>query len=372
MGHVEKCIIRPDLTVDEAQDAVNLTWAAPEKKKYVDEKRLYHFQIEFTSKCAGSCIYCYSSSDNVLDHTISKEKLKEIVDIGVKMGVREIGLDGGDATAHPDWYEVASYIQDKGMLMEILPAGMVSKKTAKQLASLPFATVCHHLDSLNPDVYNKVHLNPRTRELRIKGYHNLLEAGVPAERIIPIITLTRHSAQTVEETFDWFVDEMGATFICMTIFRSEGFGSRFHDLEPSMTDIRKAYEYRVKKLGEHWRKIGTTDGSRYLCQGYVSIRYDGDIGCCAAIRDFTFGNIYKDDLQKVVERNREMIMFDFPIEGACGSCQNEDLCFGCRANAYHYTGKLNAADPRCPWNPENPEFIPALPPDKKEGFNPKS
>lgn len=358
MGHGDRCILRPDLTIDEAEDPINRTWAAPEKIRAIKEKRLYHIQLELTSKCAGSCVYCYSSSDNIVDYTIPKEKIFEVIDIGEKMGVKEFGLDGGDPTAHPDWYEVASYASEKGMAITILPPGLISKKLAKELASLPLDMIGHHLDSLNPEIYNKVHVDPRTREIRIQGYRNLLEAGIKPELIVPVITLTSYSIQTVEETLDWFVDEMGCKYVCMTIFRTAGFGDRHRDLEPSLSDIRRAFEYRAKKLGEHWRKIGTTDATKFFCQGYVSIQFNGNIGCCPCIRDADtiFGNIYQDDLQEVIEKHREEIMFDFPIEGACGSCANSDLCFGCRANAYFYTGSVRASDPRCPWNPNNPEY----------------
>jgi len=34
-------------------------------------------------------------------------------------------------------------------------------------------------------------------------------------------------------------------------------------------------------------------------------------------------------------------------EGSCGKCEYIDICGGCRARAYYYTGNLMAEEPWC-------------------------
>ncbi|MDP6874354.1 MAG: hypothetical protein QF521_12560, partial [Alphaproteobacteria bacterium] len=47
------------------------------------------------------------------------------------------------------------------------------------------------------------------------------------------------------------------------------------------------------------------------------------------------------------------LCYDFEVKGACASCDNNDVCWGCRANAYFYKGDVTASDPMCWLNDES-------------------
>ena len=64
------------------------------------------------------------------------------------------------------------------------------------------------------------------------------------------------------------------------------------------------------------------------------------------------GSVYQKRLTQIFEENRDALLFNDRGKGFCGeSCENRDVCFGCRARAYHYTGDVMASDPKCWLNP---------------------
>lgn len=350
-----RCVFNPDML---ASDPLSTIWASPERLEYVAGNRAYQLQVALTSRCNASCGYCYASASEHGELTLPKERVLRLIDEAKELDMKVFGLDGGEALLHPHWYDLACYALEKGMKCEILTSGLISKKDAKRLVSLGegMELVSVHLDTINQEVYNKVHTNPSTLEKRIQGYHNLLEAGYPSEQIIACITYTKPVSESIEETVDWYVDEMGARFVAFISFKAEGYAKRHLDWEPSLSEVRKACEYRAKKLGQHWLKIGSSDGSKFICKSHVAINYDGRVMPCQILYDLSAGNIFEEPLKTIYERSRDELNFNYPIEGPCGSCVNSDVCFGCRAAAYTYLGNVRASDPKCFLNPEAKEY----------------
>jgi len=70
------------------------------------------------------------------------------------------------------------------------------------------------------------------------------------------------------------------------------------------------------------------------------------------IRTEEFGNINGVPLEVLIEKHRGRLLFlDYRdvtnIPGKCATCLNNENCFGCRSNAYYYSGDVCAADPMC-------------------------
>lgn len=329
----------------------------PERLEYVNQQKLFHLDIEMTSKCAGSCLFCYAGSDMGCTESMPSEKIYEAIDEVKKLDFRFIIFTGGDPLLRPDWYEIMSYAGEKGFRYWVISSGLLSKRDAKRLVNLNPECISVHITTLNPDLYAKLHTDPSTLERKIQGYRNLLEAGYPPNKVIGILTVTKQSVETFEETFDWFVDEMGAQFVCPVPFKDEGFGKDRKVWEPSLSQLKRVWEYRAQKLGKHWLMLGSSEGGFILCRTLVTLCYDGKVIPCACLRDFPVGSIYEESLTKIIEKNIDLLTFNQPIKGPCSECENNFICNGCRANAYHYTGDIFNSDPKCYLNPEAKELM---------------
>lgn len=339
-----------------------LYFLSESRREYVNQRKLHSLDIESTNRCAGSCTYCLlSSTPEEQRADLPKEILLRIIDEASDFGVKSLLWSGGDPLLHPHLFEVINYSIEKGLGASVWTSGLISKKVAKQLASLDnpnYEGTGIHIDTINQEAYNKVHTNPKTLEKKIQGYRNLLEAGFPPEKILLTPTLTRPIMDTFEETIDWAVDEMGAKQIILCAFKPWGFGEHNKEFETSLSDIRRAHEYVAKKLGREWLRIGATPYGSLFCQSFMSIIVSGIVLPCGGVypEDMAVGNIYQESIQEIFEKHRDIITYNRKIKGKCGQCENNDVCIGCRGNANIYLGDMWASDPKCWLNPEAKEY----------------
>lgn len=329
------------------------------QSKYMDsgEPRLIQVDVELTNRCPGSCVYCFADSGPSGEISLPEERVFRLIDEISEMGIRSIVWTGGEPSLYPRIFDIVSYAAGKGMRNSILLSGLtVSEEITDWLRSeTSIRMIGVHLDSINPEVYDKVHTRKGELGRKIEGYRKLREAC--ADRIIfGFITISKPIIETVEETIDWFVDEMGAEYINMLPFKPTGFGKENSYLEPTLSEVKKAFEHRAKRLGEELIRIGPSECSQFFCKSFIYITCEGDVLPCALMPHHSAGNILSDKLPDIVERERDMVHWhNVEIKGQCGDCENNDVCFGCRANAYYYSGDMYGSDPKCWMNPEAKE-----------------
>lgn len=359
MSLKDKCLFNPKVSQGEAKDPVSLFFCSPEREEYAQKNLPYELGIELTNKCQGSCSYCFSTSLSSGGVSLPKERIISLLDEAERLGVKLISWYGGEPFMHPDWFELMNYAAQKGMKNEVATSTIISRAMAQQIMKVQSLDVLiSHIDTIDPVDYAKVHSDPRTLELKVQGYKNLLEAGFPPEKVLNCVTVTKPILGSLEKTLDWAVDEMGSQSLAFTIFLAEGYGSQHKQWEPSLSDVRKVLELRAKKLGQHWLRIGASDAGKAYCQTLLWVTYEGTVMPCGCMRDYEpAGNIYSESLEEIFKRSWESLLFKLPIKGPCGeSCSNRDVCFGCRATAFHFLDDALASDPKCFLNPEAKEY----------------
>jgi radical SAM protein with 4Fe4S-binding SPASM domain len=317
--------------------------------------------LEITNACGGSCAYCLSGSLAENKYFMPKEKAMEVIEDGKKIGIRHVTLPGGDPLLHPDFFEIIEWSgTELGMHSFIVTSSMISKKKAKKIADLAERSCIHmvgiHIDTIDPETYAEIHFKPETLRLKMQGYDNLLEAGFPPSGVVGCMCLTNASVRTAEQTLDWF-HERGAAWINLLPFKPYGFGDTNKHLEPRKSDLKRVAEHRAKLKGSEWLRIGTMECSKYFCQTTVFVTYEGYVMPCAFFRETKYGTIFEESLVDIFNRHKEEILYKHEVEGPCGACKNNDICFGCRSNAQTYYGNSLASDPKCWLNPDTPELI---------------
>ena len=329
----------------------------------VREVRPLALEVELTTRCHASCKFCHASSTSARTEEMPLANAKRLISEARDVGIHTVTWMGGDPHLYSGMRELMQFTADQGLFMQMPTSGLFSRRHIQLLCDFQDSLLLGiHIDTIDPDLYGRVHFNPRTREGRMKGYRRLLDAGFPPHNVFGIITMTNPVLERVEETIDWFYDEMGAVFVCLMIFKGEGFGRDRAYLEPSMSGIRRANEYRAAKMGDHWLRLGSSEGSIYYCRTNLCVDVNGHAYPCLAIRDFgRTESVFEHGLRAVLDRHRDTLLFNFQPAGMCGDCPNNDLCFGCRASAYYYAGDITAADPKCWLNPEAPEYCAGSP-----------
>lgn len=317
--------------------------------------------LEITNACGGSCAYCLSGSLAENRFFMPKEKVREVISDGKKLGIRHVTLPGGDPLLHPDFFEIMEWSGiEMGMHSFIVTSSIISKQKAKRIADLASRNCIHmvgiHIDTIDPDIYTEIHFKPETLRLKMEGYDNLLQAGYPPSGVVGCICLTSASVKTAEKTMDWF-HKKGAGWINLLPFKPYGFGDKNKHFEPRKSDLKRVAEHRAKLKGSEWLRIGTMECSKYFCKTTVFVTYEGYVMPCAFFRETHYGNIFEESLVDIFNRHKDNILYNLEVEGPCASCKNNDVCFGCRSNAQTYLGNTAASDPKCWLNPDTPEVI---------------
>ena len=146
--------------------ARDLTLVNPDQTPYLgavaqsDFAHPLRIVLEIDSRCNLRCQYC-SEGLNPPKHTLAKERIFALIDEAEAMQVPELTLRGGEATVHPDFFEIWDYAQAKRFTStNLITNGFVltPARVARMLEN-PRAKIIASLDGF-PDV-NALYRDPR-------------------------------------------------------------------------------------------------------------------------------------------------------------------------------------------------------------------
>ena len=329
------------------------------QKRYYEEGLIYTLQIESTLRCSQGCVYCYASSTPNSPENLSSEDIKQILIDASEIEVRCIDWLGGDPLVRSsDWYELMDFAQSLGLINNIWTSGLplanqtIAKRAVDVTRNGGFISV--HLDSLNPEIYQKVHRRRVHENIKaiLSGLTHVINWGKSTDELWNCITLTKTVAENdVYNTMEWFWKEKGIRTV-LTLYNPAASTAIGLDLEPSQEMIQKAYRGRDELLYED-ESFSSMDVSKFYCGSMICITNDGYYTPCSVIRTTKFGH-YKElslkELQKENPGDILMMKLRNPqnLPKPCIDCENNSVCFGCRSSAFYYSGDMFGCDPKCP------------------------
>ena len=172
------------------------------QKQYYNECKIYILQIESTLRCHQLCNYCYAGSTPDSPQGMKSEKIKKLLDIASKIGVRMIDWLGGDPLVRRDWYELCKYASKLGLINNIWTSGipLANQRIAKKAVEMTEGGfISTHLDTFNPELYSILHGgegcsgNSKNIQLILEGIKNALTEGKDPSAMVNCITYTRPS-----------------------------------------------------------------------------------------------------------------------------------------------------------------------------------
>ncbi len=323
-----------------------------EKMEYFDENRLHAVEVGMSPMCSVRCIYCYASSTPHWTGGIPTKTLYSLIDDLVECDVRQVNWGGGEPLNRPDWYDVMKYAQDCGLENLLMTNGLAlsNKKEAKKVSDLVEMAFIH-IDTLDPRVWKPLHDGPvQFLGKQVKGLENLLEEGFSPDDLAISMTVVAPliEGEDYKKTIDWAYDEKKISAILFP-YRAYGFAKEAERLRPENREMWQVYEYRNSKDGIN---SGPGFGSKFYCGTRCNIGVVGDVLACSMIPATRVGNIHKTPFRELYERYGDLLTYAHlhdggKIEGRCGSCKNNDFCWGCRALSYLVCGDYNVSDPIC-------------------------
>lgn len=327
-----------------------------EEIKYFEECRIYTIQIESNLACPQGCLYCYASSDNAPIQELPREDIITILNSAAKMKVRAIDWLGGDPLLRKDWYSLMKYAIKKGLKNSIWTSGipLENKEVARKAVEVTIGGfISVHLDTLDEQIYQRLHTGNSKKKISsiLKGVDNVQSLGKKPEEMINCITFTKLVANDARKTIQYFFNKKGMR-TCLTHMCLVGLAEVHKVWIPTPEEIKKACKTRDEiNYPTSKFSFSTMDTNKYYCGGMICVTVDGDITPCSVIRK-GFGNIHNNSLEEIVENNKTALLFTHfrdrkNMPGFCSSCENNSVCWGCRATAYYDQGDIHGIDPKC-------------------------
>jgi radical SAM protein with 4Fe4S-binding SPASM domain len=328
--------------------------------RYFEENKVYSIQIESNLACKQGCLYCYASSKYDIEKELDTKVIKEVLKEASELKIRAVDWLGGDPLLRKDWYELMKYANELGLKNNIWTSGLpledenIARKVV-EVSQGGFVSV--HLDTLNEDLYGRLHIGDPKKNISIiiKGVDNLIDNGKNSNEIFNCITFTKLLAgEDIRHTIDFFFSEKGMR-TCLTQMCKVGSALDHPEWIPNAKEVAESVGIRDSiNYPDSSISMSTMDTNKFYCGGMICVTIHGDVTPCSVIRK-GFGNVRNHSLKEILKENSNALLFTDLKEmenlpDGCNTCQNNSVCWGCRATAYYEKGDMHAKDPNCRLN----------------------
>jgi radical SAM protein with 4Fe4S-binding SPASM domain len=310
-------------------------------------------QFELSSRCNERCIHCYIPNDKKKQgFDMPVEKVKSILDEFASMGGIHVTLSGGEAFLHNNLLDIVEYCRKKDLMISIL-SNLISLKD-EQIPALKEANLSLiqvSLYSMNPEIHDFITTVKGSFEKTKGAIEKLVAADIPVQISCPIMKANRHGYDRVLEYAKSLKIKAQTDYIMMARadLDTSNLANRL-SLEETEELLRDIIEHDTQYKDETLEQIPISDQikfdlERYKKQPVCGVGYDnccitanGDVYPCAGWQDYVLGNVYKQSLQEIWEKNervkalRKITQSSFP---QCLECEARDYCSRCLVRNYN-------------------------------------
>lgn len=315
-----------------------------------------YVNLDLTSNCNQKCIFCAVSPTEKSEFR-PLGYFKDLIDQLQREGVFEITLFGGEPLMYPWVVEIAKYIYESGMEVNIVSNGTLYKKIPKLARYLENASVSIHGFKKTHETLTRL---SGSYDLSLLGIQTFIENGVNTS---VCYTLVKENSFEMGSFLDYIFSNYDITSAVMDRFVPRGFGKLCKDrLDVNVEKINDALA-SLDRLSRKYKKgVTTGDGLpickiredlRYIvqpCQAgilFCSITEDGDVKLCPSAST-KIGNVFSSSLEEIWNSQffSEFREFDW-LKNICKECNLITNCYGgCKVSAdiEHYSQDVLLSD----------------------------
>lgn len=340
---------------------------------------------EVTRSCNLSCIHCRASSEfGPYEGELTTDQCFKLVDDIASFSKPVIILTGGEPLMREDIFDIASYVDKKGLRVVLATNGtLVTEDISVKMLESGIRRVSISIDGLDAkrhDAFRGVsgafekamagiaamkktglefQINTTVTQVNLDQLQGILDLalrlGAAAHHIFLLVPTGRGKEMAEEEitsldyekTLNWFYDE---SLNCPIQLKATCAPHYF----------RIFYQRKKERSSESKEERGSLNTMTRGCMGGISfcfISHMGQIQPCGYL-EIDCGQIKEKELEEiwnnsVVFRNlRDLSNY----KGKCGRCEFLKMCGGCRARAYEVTGDYLAEEPFCIYEPKRASF----------------
>lgn len=312
---------------------------------------LEHIVMEITNACNLNCIHCYNDSGHKIRDELTLTEFYKVINEMKNLGVLRITLSGGEPLLHPQFFEIAQYIRDKGLELGLFTNGtLITRNVAKTLRDLSFLKVTVSVDSLTPDVHDYFRGRKGAWKKTMEGINHLKAEGMP---IKPAVALSKFNKAEIVDLLTFFLEQKFNDYQLMPVFATGRKVPLDFDISPEEYEkvvkdvfiLEKKYKTKPHSLTGKKKTVNCGVGTYSLV-----IKSNGDVVPCPAFgRRVLVGNVKDQSLKSIwndsplLNQLRNLDCHNHPV---CKTCDVLEYCRGgCIANVCLRTGNLEVCDP---------------------------
>lgn len=316
-----------------------------------------------TRECHLKCKHCYRDAGEKDAAELSTAEGKALVEEIAKAGFKILILSGGEPLLREDIFELVAHARSVGLRPVFGTTGTtITTEVARKLKEAGAACIGISLDSAGPKIHDEFRQVPGSWQAAVEGMRNCREVGLPFQ---VHTTVVEQNYGEFEAITDLAIAE-GAVAHHVFFLVPTGRGK---DIEADALRERQ-YEQLLHRILKKQKEVpielkptcapqfmriarqmgmsmrfsrGCLAGTAYCC-----IIPGGDVHPCpylpvkvGNVREMPFSEIWRG--AKMFKELRSD-----SLGGKCGTCDHKEVCGGCRARAYYYTGgDYMAEDPWC-------------------------
>ena len=321
-----------------------------------------HFSV--TNACSQNCGHCYMDSGVPDRGEMPAGEFRRAVDLLAQMGVFHMALGGGEALERPDFFELAAYVRERGMVPNLTTNG--------HLITEEIAGKCRVFGQVNVSIDDSEALAESDRvtgplAARVAAVDHLLAAGI---KVGINCVVSRDNFDHLSSIFA-FAAQRGLTDVEFLRIKPTGratatyFDRRLtpaqnREFYPMIRDLSREYGVAAKidcsfvpmfcwhqpdkALMEQFSVYGCEAGNVLL-----GVRSDGRFAGCSFLK----GEESIFDLPLLWGTSEQLMQLrQWPGRAPepCRSCNYLEICKGgCRAVSAFVSGDSFAPDPECPF-----------------------
>ncbi len=346
------------------------------------KNELYLLAINITKRCNLACEHCYLDADtlkNGQSNELSTAEINGLLDEVASRGTQTmVVLTGGEPLARKDLEEMIKYGSQLGLAMVVGTNGTLL--TSRRVASLKAAGALGlgiSVDSLHKEQHDKFRGLQGSWQQTFQGIQHCREQNLSFQIHF---TITRNNYTELDDIIKFSYDN-GARVLNLFFLICTGRAESASDISAEQYEliltqtisaqseypdmiIRPRCAPHFKRLAHQLNpdsaitRISGFDGDGCIAGShYCRVAPNGDVTACPYI-DTASGNIRQQSFLSIWDHSIEFESLRNPqLKGACGECEYQKLCGGCRARPLAMGGDLMDSDPYCAYVPQGGAII---------------
>ena len=317
-----------------------------------------------TNKCNASCSHCYMAAGDQLEQELTTDQFKEALDVLAELKVFHIALGGGEALLREDFFEIAEYAREKGLVPNLTISGInVDPVNAEKMKILGQVNIS--IDGVGKDyaIYRGVdHFETVDKAFDLLARHNI-PVGINC-------VIGSANFDLLESIFA-YAAKKNVNEIEFLRYKPSGRGTEAFEKYKLTGDQNIELIPLLKSLSEKYQLTSKVDCSfipmmcwhkppieelyamaAYGCEAgnvLLGITSDGRVSGCSFLPETDLSVFELRDPS--VRRKEFSTFFDWTKNAPlpCRNCQYLEICKGgCHAVAKFVTGSFADPDPDCP------------------------